>query len=537
MELSKKFREWLIKNCGVAADATDDECRKAAGEAFANGKLTPADYAALTKSVDQDNANRFATKLDQIADSLSKLAEGLTTKAEESDKEPEKAKEPDKALEKAKEPEQVKQPSRLAKMISGIGMVDEVDGKDIDIRVKGAVESYSSTKTAMLYPERTKRGSPHALAGQRATMYGRGLDTASDRNKALAGVWAKFQLMSVTPRLAGSAQRAWEMLNDHEKSLLAHLTDSEEWDNSRDGKPGTMRGYPGGIKALIDDATSGGLEAAPIVFDDQVIEIPLLFGELYPLVNVVPLDRGRRIEGVAVANVTGSWGGVDDTAVSLFSTSGYVSAFNTTVYRWEGAVKIGLDLISDSPLNFGQMITQQYGNALLEDLDDVIATGNGTTEPEGIVTKGGTSVAWGAATSLTNYESLRAAVTKPEHGALANTAVFCGTETSYFRAMGIPVGTTDVRRVFMGPAAATDYDGYSIMGRPYKINESLTNAQVFYAIMGRYRMYMRRGLAVRTTTEGDTLTRANEMLIVAMARYGGQLERNACAAVTTTAPT
>jgi len=48
-------------------------------------------------------------------------------------------------------------------------------------------------------------------------------------------------------------------------------------------------------------------------------------------------------------------------------------------------------------------------------------------------------------------------------------------------------------------------------------------------------MYRRKGLAVRTSTEGDTLIRNNELLIVAMARYGGQLERAACAAITTTA--
>jgi HK97 family phage major capsid protein len=74
------------------------------------------------------------------------------------------------------------------------------------------------------------------------------------------------------------------------------------------------------------------------------------------------------------------------------------------------------------------------------------------------------------------------------------------------------------------------------MERPYKINESLTNAQIFYAIMGRYRMYRRRGLTMRTSQEGDTLLRNNELLMVAMARYGGQMERGATIARTTTAP-
>jgi hypothetical protein len=81
-----------------------------------------------------------------------------------------------------------------------------------------------------------------------------------------------------------------------------------------------------------------------------------------------------------------------------------------------------------------------------------------------------------------------------------------------------------------------NYDGYTWMGRAFKVNESLLNSQIFYAIMGRYRMYRRRGLTIKNSVEGDTLIRRNEMLMVCMARYGGQLERGAAAAVTSTAP-
>jgi hypothetical protein len=224
---------------------------------------------------------------------------------------------------------------------------------------------------------------------------------------------------------------------------------------------------------------------------------------------------------------------VDDTSISLFNTASYVSAFDTTIFRWEGAVKIGLDFLSDTPIDFGAHFTAQYGERLLEDLDDVIATGNGTTQPEGVMTKSGTtSVSFGsAAATLGGYESLRFSVTKQEHRAnLMSTAVFCGTETSYMRARAIPVGASDARRL-----GGMDYSSYRWMERDFKVNGSMTNAQIFYAILGRYRMYRRRGLTIRTSTEGDTLIRANEMLISVTARLGGQLERAACAAITSTA--
>ncbi len=269
------------------------------------------------------------------------------------------------------------------------------------------------------------------------------------------------------------------------------------------------------------------------MFDDQVIQTPLLNGELFPLINTIALDRGTRVEATEVGQVGSTWGGIDATPIALFNTLNYVTAFDTTIFRWEGAIRVGLDFLSDTPINFGQIITQQYGQELLEELDNVITNGNGTTQPEGIMLKAGvTTIAWGGATTLGNYEQLRFGVTKQEHQSnVAASAVFCGTETSYRRARAIPVGAADARRL-----GGMDYSSYNWMERPYKLNNNIANTQIFYAILARYRMYRRRGLTIVSTTEGDTLKRRNSILFVAMARYGGQLERAANAAVTTTAP-
>ncbi len=523
--ITENLKTYLIENCGVAKDATDDELRKAVGEAFANGKLTAEKFGELTELPEQKKANEFNEKLNKLADGLEALTKHIVTdKSEVVEVKDEKS-----------ETKETKEPSKLATAVSNIG--EGANGSE-GVRVKSAAEGYETTKTAMHYPKSTEKGIPHPLAGQRTKLYARGLNFPSDLDQALSGVWAKFQIMAKTPKFAVNAAHAFEQLSDHEKSLLDYLTTKGEWDDSIDEKDRLRIGYPGGIKTLIDDATSGGLEAAPIVFDDQVIQTPLLNGELFPLVNQVPIDRGRRIEGVATLNVTGGWGGVDATAISLFDTTAYVTAFDTTIYRWEGAIRIGLDFISDTPIDFNSLITGQYGQRLLTDLDNVIATGNGTTQPEGIVNSGATAVTWSSTTSLSNYEALRFAVAKAEHDAsVKGSAVFCGNETSYSRAIGIPIGASDERRVFGLGGHNPDYDGYEIMQRPYKINESLTNLQVFYAVLARYRMYRRKGFTVRTSTEGDTLIRTNTMLIVVMARYGGQLERGAAAALVTDAET
>ena len=544
IKLTAALKTWAIDNLDVESDADDAAFKSAIANALVDEKLDMAQLQKLSETEETKAANQFADTLNSLTKSVSALqarmdssaSAGDSSKGASSDAD-DAGKEGDKGASSAP----TKAPlSGLQKVIKGMGtnlLSDDSEEKGFDIIVKEAVDMYSDTKSTLTYPERTEKGVPHAFAGQPVQDFaneGKTLSSPSEKDLAIAGAYAKFTLAASK---TGSKQIAFSQLPEHDRQLLFHAMENEKWGGASDG--GDLADIKGrkltGLeqKALIDDATSGGLEAAPIVFDDLIIQTPLLYGELFPKVNTIPLDRGRRIEGVATGTVTGGWGGVDDSAISLFNTASYVSAFDTTIHRWEGSFRIGLDFLSDTPIDFGRHVTTQYGERLLEDLDDVIATGNGTNQPEGVMNKSGTtSVNFGGSTSLGNYESLRFGVSKAEHKAnLMKTACFCGTETSYQRARAIPVGASDARRL-----GGMNYDSYQWMERPYSINESLTNAQVFYAILGRYRMYRRRGLTMRTSTEGDTLIRRNEMLIVATARYGGQLERGAVAAVTTTAP-
>ncbi len=554
MKITEMLKSWLIENCGCKATDGDDDLRKAAGTALAEEKLATEKLVELTKDPDSDGADEFDKKLTSLTDQIEKLTVAMTPNAETKDEKKKEEIKDEKETEdgikdeKKTETKDAPQPSRMAKMIASLGGTPDVtDGKGIDVRVKEAVESYdANNKTALRYPTTTKNGTPHAMAGRRVTDQGRGLDESSDRDKALSGVWAKWICALADPRFGSDPRRVWKAFSEHDKGLLAHLAENEMWDDTTaeflnaDGSPmrRERKGYPGGIKALIDDGgASGALEAAPIVFDDDVISIPLLNGELFPQVRTVSIPRGRRIEGVSVLNVTGGWGGVDGTDIALFNTAGYIAAFDTTIYRWEGAIEIGLDFMSDTPIDFGSIITAQYGQRLLTDLDNAIAVGNGTNRPEGVITNGGTAVGWGGANSIGNMELLRFSVPKAEMQRAAGSAVFCATETTYQRIKALPLAAADSRRLFAGASTNVGtYDDYSAMGRPFKINEGLTNAQVFFAVLNQYRMYRRKGLTVRSSTEGRTLIRSNMLLISVTTRWGGQLERAAVAGVVTTAP-
>lgn len=554
MKVSKALRAKLNElDSNFKVDSDDATTRKAAGLALSEEKLSMEDYQKLVADPQTSEANEFVKAQQETNALLKTLAEAVLAdkkaapvEEEEKTVKDEESKNADEKKTEEKKPETPEWHGRLKSML-GVEPSRDDNGEP---RVKGAWEKYKQDRKSICYPSHNKAGQAHPFAGQEVydftTDAKRPLEGSSELDKAVSGSY--FKLLVSTAQSKGSRSIGFHRLPDEDKELLYYAMDNYKWGGASDGGD-----YADIVnrkltrlecKALIDDATSGGLEAAPIVFDDEVIQTPLLNGELFPLVQTKPIDRGRRVEGVATGTVTGSWGGVDDSSISLFNTNSYVSAFDTTIFRWEGAIRIGLDFLSDTPVDFGSYVTEQYGERLLEDLDDVIAAGNGTTQPEGVsVASGTTSVSFGSATSLGNYESLffgiGAAELRPE---VANSLVFCGTYTSYQRMRAIPVGAADARRLFGDVTTIGGTNGgyrpnrVGLDGVPYKINESLTNSQVFCALLGRYRMYRRRGLTVRTSMEGDTLIRANEMLITCTARYGGRMTRGACAAVTSDAP-
>lgn len=598
MNLTARMKQWLVTNCNVKANASDDEFRKALGEALAKGSLSIEKFNELTTTKEAEEANAFHALMEKMSNSLEELNKSVKAKAntDEEEGEPKSKKKPirddydseeaykramdEYAGEEEEEEEKKKKkkeeesdeeesdtsskstpvggqkgggrmPSKLEKMILGMGGNPIEPGeKSFSIRVKEAADQYSSTTKAAIFPSMNKAGRPHPLAGQPMRDYSspgksRVINEPSELSMAISGAFAQFEVDRIRKN---SRTLAFMSLPQHSKELLCYALENEKWggcgpQNSDDrfSDINDRKLTELEQKALIDDSVSGGVEAAPVVFDDQVIQTPLLHGELFPLVTSIPLDRGRRVEAVETGTATATWGGVDDQAIDLFDTVSYITPFDTTIFRWEGAIRIGLDFLSDTPIDFSQHVTAQYGERLLEMLDNAIATGNGTTQPEGVMVKtGATSINFGGVTTIGNYESLRFGVAKAEHRAnMVASAVFCGTEVSYQRARSIPVGAADARRLggfSTTVGGVTNYSDYSWMGYPYKINESMSNNQIFYAIMARYRMYRRRGLTLRSSTEGDSLIRRNEMLLTATARYGGQVERGAVVARTTTAP-
>jgi HK97 family phage major capsid protein len=214
---------------------------------------------------------------------------------------------------------------------------------------------------------------------------GRSLDHPSDRDKAVS--LAYFRFMTQKSNNGGPLPR-WARMTDQDRELLLWAAHNEKWtgvidDGASEVSLDRAKLSAAQIKTLLDDSTSGGIEITPVVFDDALILTPILYGELFPFVDVRTIARGRRVKGGTVTNPEFTSGIGEGTAITPFNTASFVGAFDTAIFAAVAAIELGQDFEEDTPVDLGGQIVEQFGLKAMEWLDRVVAVGNGYDEPQG----------------------------------------------------------------------------------------------------------------------------------------------------------
>ena len=73
----------------------------------------------------------------------------------------------------------------------------------------------------------------------------------------------------------------------------------------------------------------------------------------------------RRSTTVPPSQGSGSQAVQSTQAIPLQTTANFITAFDTNVHVANAVIEIGMDLLSDSPVPLGQIVTEKYGEALL----------------------------------------------------------------------------------------------------------------------------------------------------------------------------
>lgn len=383
----------------------------------------------------------------------------------------------------------------------------EIQKKTSDtIRVKPASEQYLNTKAI----------GQHAKLGiAMRDEFGR---EAFESGSQLE--WAKTgALLKHLVRKAGLTSVA---LDEHEEGLLNDLAEDawcgkvgNEWHKSVSNVH---------VKALLRDVTSGGIEVSPEFFDSNIISFPLLNGELYPMVDVQEVPRGAAVESASVGNPTMIWGPAEGTASSLFDTDSLIAEINTSIHIVQATVEVGRDFLTDAAVNVGKVLEANIGARLMQELDGVIAKGNGTTQPEGIFTASGistVSTVGGGSQAVKDWEDLYFGIGKQYR---TKDCAFLSNDTNYARARQIAndpttPNTTDQRRVF-----GMDYGSYTTLGHRHLIENIQTgNTLAAFGNFKKYRLYKRLGMEMQWVTQDSECIRRNIAILHIRARFGGKV--------------
>lgn len=563
--ITPELKTHLVELCGMAKDASDEDVRKTALDAISDGKLDFAKYTELTtpkatdaeKRIQKAAADAASAAVAPIADTLAKLLEKMTagagTDGASADGKVE-TKAGEAEAEKAAKPAETKVvnggPDPAKAYSAGANAGTELSPEqETKVRLKSVVERYDDTRTAATWTKADGSGKHYLGDNQvKSATNGYHMDMPTRRSKAIAGAWFKHLVSKAFKAERAAVPPAFRMTEEDEHLVKYAVHESEfvgpvgatEDDSAQHEYFGTKLVSDLHRKSLLDDSTSGGLEAVPIEFDAAAIITPLLEGELFPYVPIVNVNR-RRIEASAFGNPSIQEGVAEGSQISLFDTDSFISAFDNTIYPLTGSVEIGLDFMSDSPLNVADILIGNYGRAFRKKMDELIAAGAGTAGPLGIInTSGAGSVSSTNSTTgpptPDDYEGLLFGVSKEyKTPGRSGLAVFIGTETSYKRCRAMKVDpaatSTDQRRLL----GFDDLEGYSAFGHRYAINEStlLANTRVAFACLDYYRMYRRQGFEVRVETGGKELARKNQQLIIVRARYGGKMTLGGAVAVCT----
>lgn len=527
MNLTVKLKAWAVANLGLSATASDAEFRKGIAGAILKKKLLPAKLKELTTETDDEQKARKAAAALNVGGK--KKSAKKAEKAAKIDIDAlvnEKVAEAVKAFGGGSVPEgRVSPQSMLAK------------GAKSYVRVKSAFEQYSDTKTAAVYPQNVGfkgAGGRHPMAGLPAQLGTQQLFHPSDRDKAVSSAFFKWSLSQTSA--AHEIPQRYKM-TDHDRDLINYAVNELPWT----GFIGKSRGAEIGVnrqkldefarKTLLDDSISGGIEATPVVFDDAIILLPVLYGELFPFVDLKTVAEGRRMKGAAMAQPAFTSGVAEGTQIQPYNTSAFISAFDTPIYPAVASMEIGLDFEEDSPVDVGGNVIEIFGLQSLKWLDRVVAVGDGVTEPQGFFNASGTTVVnsdngAGGPLTVSDFEGLMFGVAKEFRTEAGSMPVYVSNDQGYRSGRSIAVGPGDERRVF-----GMDHQGYRLLEAPYKVQNDIPNGWFGYINLRRYRMYRRLGLTVRIETAGRALALANTKLIVLRMRYGGQLTTGGAAAI------
>lgn len=483
MKVTKAMREYAVKNLGVAENANDTDVKAAFVKGIESGDITAETLFMLGSPNHETSQGAIKSLMKEM------VAEAIN------------------------DPEFKR--IGATKISEAFGGRGELEGERID--VLPALRRYKSLRLV----------GKHATIGEPVqNEHRQDVLLSSEADHVRMGVWFKH--------LARGTKGVSVVFNEHEQAILSEMIEHDTF-------AGVVRGEPTGgikgreIKSLLSDSLSGGSNINPLVWDNAVVTYPLLNSEILPRVDLVPLSRGSHVETAALNNVEVQWGAPEGTAAVEFDTSDLLSKIEADVFPVMCVLTVGRDLMNDSPVKIGALLEERIGEKFAQEIDRVLAVGNGTSQPQGLFSASGIASftpagGAGADPEVDDYETLLFGVDKAYRKNSAFRCAFVSNDVTYSRLRGIPVSSSDARRIF----GVENYQSYETLAYPHLIQNDIPNASIMFGALNRMRAWRRNGVEFQIINGDYQLARQNLIGIIVRARWGGKVVDPNCFIKSTT---
>lgn len=237
---------------------------------------------------------------------------------------------------------------------------------------------------------------------------------------------------------------------------------------------GIIQPYYGVVNTRVAGTTSDAAGGAlvPEDFYNQLLEAMLAFGGMRQARTTKIRTASGADMPIPLADDTANEGAILAEGSNV-NTDGVDPTFGSKplgAYMYTSKlVRVSLQLLQDSAFNFESWLATALGRRLGRITNKHFTTGNGTTEPEGILTAAGEGVTGGALSDYVDLVALEHSV-DPAYRATAEW-MFHDTSLALLKQM-----KDDMNRPIWLPGVAVNSPD-TILGYPYSINQAMPAAE------------------------------------------------------------
>jgi len=267
-------------------------------------------------------------------------------------------------------------------------------------------------------------------------------------------------------------------------------------------------------KALSESTAGAGGYLVPTEYRAELLKRLPELSELFPYVRRIPVSTDSGEFPKLVGDVSIAWGRAENDDIG--ETAPAFTQLTWTVRNMSAITYMSRELVDDANPGIVELVTDLFAEAVAAERDRMIATGNGTTQPEGIYSAAGLE-ALAVDGALTYAKLVELKYTLPR---------------KYHRNARWVMNSTNLQRI----TALVDNNGQPILrdalvagetprilGKPFSIQDDLPDPVIFFGDLSQYLWFDRQRLLIEsTTTGGDTFAR-HQVAVKVVERCDGKL--------------